>query len=707
MSNEPSPEKKLPLHRRFLPTTLAGKSAAVTALVLVVILVVVWIFRLFGSQSVRLIHAVSPLHIAIEFALVILIPLVLYWGIRRWNQVIEGEFPDIDRAWEAGINALRAKGVSPSDYPIFLILGSAGNETEQGLMEALDTELTIHGVPDSSGVSHALQWYMSSDAIYLFCPGASSLSALMGRWSPASMNVAPGRIARRRTGGAAEGGSGATASPSTAAHGAATGLNGIQKIERAAPGPTAAPAGASKPTPLKKETAMRPAPQSPPPTPPSSQPQPYLGTIGQHAIDSSPQSGSPRETAATPPRSSAFDVPATKPQPRSGTPAADTPRPQSTSPASGGGAAGEALRPAPRYEGTISFDQYPPSQPSAPAQPAGSHTRAATADTTQATATPPRALGRPSEASDSTPHRIDDAKASPGSARPTQPLATSNAPLALHGSGGHKKVALPASLDTSDQIPRLRYVCKLLQRARRPMCGINGAVTLIPFELSRVGPLQLSAIAQSARNDVETIQQTLGVRCPVTAMLVGLEQDKGFTELVRRLQSGLLSRRLGGRFDLRSRPTPDELNTHSDRLCDAFEDWVYRLFSREDGLAQQRGNRKLYALACKIRHELKPRLRIVLGQAFGCESSEQDVVGDNDDSFFFSGCYFAASGATTGQPAFVRGVFKDKLVDEQSKVQWTPESRRKQHLLTTFTILGWIIALLLTALLVVQNFVVD
>ncbi|QEG01448.1 hypothetical protein Mal15_55240 [Stieleria maiorica] len=705
MSNEPSPEKKLPLHRRFLPTTLAGKSATVTALALVVILIVVWIFRLFGSQSVRLIHAVSPLHIAIEFALVILIPLVLYWGIRRWNQVIEGEFPDIDRAWEAGIDALRAKGVSPSDYPIFLILGSAGNETEQGLMEALDTELSVHGVPDASGVSHALQWYMSSDAIYLFCPGASSLSALMGRWSPSSMNVAPGRIARRGISGAAGGASSAGSSPPSAVPGAATGLNGIQKIERATPGTAPAPAGASKPTPLKKESAMRPAPQSTPPGPQPSQPQPYLGTIGQHALDSSPQSGPPRETAAMP-RASAFDVPAPRPQPRSETPRAESPRPQSTPPASGG-AAGDALRPAPRYEGTISFDQYPPSQPSAPAQPTGSPTRAATADTTQATTTQPRSLGRPSQASDSTPQRNDDVKASTGPARPTQPLTSSAAPLALPGGGGHKKIALPASLDTSDQIPRLRYVCKLLKRARRPMCGINGAVTLIPFELSRVGPLQLSAIAQSARNDVETIQQTLGVRSPVTAVLVGLEQDKGFTELVRRLQSGLLSRRLGGRFDLRSRPTPDELNTHSDRLCDAFEDWVYRLFSREDGLAQQRGNRKLYALTCKIRHELKPRLRIVLGQAFGCESSEQDLDGDNDDSFFFSGCYFAASGALTGQPAFVRGVFKDKLVDEQSKVQWTPASRRKQHLLTTFTILGWIIALLLTALLVVQNFVVD
>ena len=674
MSNEPPPEKKLPLHRRFLPTTLAGKSAAVTALALVVLLILVWIFRLFGSQSVRLIHAVSLTHIVIEIALVILIPVVLYWGMRRWNQVIEGEFPDIDRAWEAGIAALEAKGVSPSDYPIFLILGSSDDQAEQGLMEALETKLPVHGVPDAAGVSHALQWYMSTNAIYLFCPGASSLSALMGRWAPSSMSIASRRIARRSDGGAA-----ASDAANATAPGASPSQIGIQKIQRAAPGKPPAPAAAkSQPAKLQKESAMRPAPQTTPPDRQPAQPQTYLGTIGNQAMDSSPLAGASRETAAPPPRGSAFDLP-TPPRPQ-------TPKPQLPRPPAPAAAMGDALRGAPRYEGTISFDQYPPSQPgTGPAPGPASETQ-----------TPPAVAAAA--------HRAPVAAETP-----SQPHAatttSSGAPLAMPRSSGNKKVALPASLDTSDQIPRLRYVCKLLKRARRPMCGINGAVTLIPFELSRVGPLQLSAIAQSARSDIETIQQTMGVRSPVTAVIVGLEQDKGFIELVRRLQSGLLSRRLGGRFDLRSRPTPDELNTHSDRLCDAFEDWVYRLFSREDGLAQQRGNRKLYALTCKIRHELKPRLRMVLGQAFGCESSEKSAGGEKDDSFFFSGCYFAASGATTGQAAFVKGVLKDKLVDEQSKVEWTPESRRKQRLLTTFTVLGWIIALLLTVLLVLQSFV--
>ncbi|MCA9135258.1 MAG: hypothetical protein KDB00_00830 [Planctomycetales bacterium] len=696
MSTDSPPPKKLPLHRRFLPTTIAGKAAATAALLLTAILVMVWMLRLFGSDSVRLSHAVSVTHMIIELALVVMIPVVLYWGIRRWNQVIEGEYPEIDRAWEAGIEALRAKGVALTDYPIFLILGSSDDEVEHGLMEALDTKMIIHGVPDATGVSHALQWYMSSDAIYLFCPGASSLSALMGRWTAPTLKSGPRQNLAARLSTASATTPSASAVGSSDANSSQIGIPKIQRVERSATGSASKPSGPqtvgpesakSQPAMLKKESSMRPAAHRENVT--SSAPEPYLGTIQHHSIDSAPRESSIRDTAAAATgRGTPFDMPSARPKPQPfSAPASDT--------------SGDALRPAPRYQGTISFDQYA----SAP-QPSSASQRGPSDPPTNAASTrefgPPRSTGTVSVDHGVAATGTVDAttpKSKGGSTTATKPVGSIAMP---RGSAG-KKIALPASLDTSDQLPRLRYVCKLLKRSRRPMCGINGAITLLPFELSRVGPLQLSAIAQSARGDVAMIQDTLGIRSPVTAVLVGLEQDKGFAELVRRLQSGLLSRRLGGRFDLRSRPTPEELNTHSDRLCDAFEDWVYRLFSREDGLAQQRGNRKLYALTCKIRHELKPRLRIVLGQAFGCESSESGGDATDDDSFFFSGCYFAASGAMSGQPAFVKGVLQDKLADEQSKVQWTKQTLRTHRLFTIFSIIGWILCILLIAALIAKQ----
>ena len=262
-----------------------------------------------------------------------------------------------------------------------------------------------------------------------------------------------------------------------------------------------------------------------------------------------------------------------------------------------------------------------------------------------------------------------------------------------------RQIALPTDLDASDELPRLRYLCQLLQRTRRPRCGVNGIVTLVPFDIAAVGPMQLSALSQSARGDLETIQQALGIRIPITALLVGLEQDRGFIELTRRLQPELLQRRLGGRFDLRACPTPKELNSHSDQLCDAFESWVYRLFARDEALAEHRGNRKLYELISRIRYELKPRLRIFLGQAFGCEARDETLPIEDENSFFFSGCYFAATAATTGRPAFVKGVLQDKLIDEQSQVEWTAATLRKQRLMSLFANLGWSIVVILAAIL--------
>lgn len=732
MPDEPQEAPKRPFYRRLWPTTIAGKAALVTTLVLTLILVAVWLLRFFGPDSVRVLHAVSNTQVVIEILLVILIPIVLYWGIRRWNQVIEGDYPDIDLAWKAGVAALKAKGVSISDYPVFLVLGSPDDHVEFGLMSALDSDLAICGVPEGDGVSHALRWFMSEDAIYLFCPHASCLSELVRRWKP-SLQPGQRQVQRIRTmSSAAETTTGA-AQPT-----AVDSQMELPRIERPATAktPVPSPAGQEKSAVLTKQSRMpAAAPNAPGQSGLSASGSPssgggqggsesYMGTIGSFnmpAASASPPGFSPPAASApsasapsvsapsvsapafAPPSISASGVtPPSVSAPSASAPSASAPSvtPPSASsapfnmppanPPASAAAGGDALRPAPKFEGTIMFDQYSSEQAVKPEPPAAAapvaRPQTAQRPPAQPTAAQPPAAQRPA-----TPA---PAVASPAAQPATAPQRS--APLASRAtSGKQKEIALPSNLDTTNQIPRLKYVCRLLQRSRRPRCGVNGLVTLLPYEMHQVNPLQLSAIAQSARNDVATIEKTLQLRIPVTAMLIGMANDKGFTELVRRLQSTLLSRRLGGRFDLRSRPTPDELNSHSDRLCDAFEDWVYHLFGREEGLSQQRGNRKLYALTCKIRHELKPRLRMVLGKAFGCDASADATNASGEDGFFFSGCYFAASGGSDGDAAFVKGVLQDKLLDEQSQVQWTEAAKQRHTAFRTLSVIGWLIAICL------------
>jgi type VI protein secretion system component VasK len=217
-------------------------------------------------------------------------------------------------------------------------------------------------------------------------------------------------------------------------------------------------------------------------------------------------------------------------------------------------------------------------------------------------------------------------------------------------------------------------------------------VTLIPFGLGQATARQISELSESLRDDLGVIQSTLRLRYPVTALVIGIDRDSGFGELVQRLDPGLLTGRLGGRFDVQKLPTPEELNEHSDKICDAFEEWLYRLFRQEGALARQRGNRKLYGFLSRIRNQLKPNLRTFLGKAFGCEPSE----GTGESSFFFSGCYFAGSDLSLGNAAFVRGVLFDKLIQEQGQVEWTGAALRVHRWLKVFGLLGWTLCFVLS-----------
>ncbi|MGI9459073.1 MAG: type VI secretion protein IcmF/TssM N-terminal domain-containing protein [Pirellulales bacterium] len=671
---EPKKNKpKKPFLRRLLPQSTAGWTACFTAFVLFTTVMVVWLVRRYQPDSVAPPHAISLGRMVAEVSLVLVIPIFVYWGVRRWNQVIDGEFPDIDKAWSAGISALQAQGISTNKLPIFLILGSSSRNLESELTHALNTRLKVAGIPDESGIAHALQWYVSDDAIYLFCPGASSLSKVLQTWRPASprTNSLPRPQSRSYTPV-----SGKTAAESTP--------------QTSSPKPSNKPPESGKPkassllmpkessttgqTPSPPASSLKPQPAS------ASQPAPsYLGTIQMPGVET-PSNASGSLPGPDPATRSTPAMPSLSSSPSMGPAAADPKVAFPISPAVTPGQAGQPTD----FVGTVNFAQASGAQSTSP--PIGSSPAIETSADLGDPSPPFNHAGSPT----SNRVAVDQRQSRP-------PQESSRAPFK------QRQIALPTDLDASDELPRLRYLCQLLQRTRRPRCGVNGIITLVPFDIAAVGPMQLSALSQSARGDLETIQHALGIRIPVTALLVGLEQDRGFIELARRLQPELLERRLGGRFDLRNRPTPKELNSHSDQICDAFESWVYRLFARDEALAEHRGNRKLYELISRIRYELKPRLRIFLGQAFGCEAPDETLPIEDDKSFFFSGCYFAATAATTGRPAFVKGVLQDKLMDEQSQVEWTAAALRKQRLISLFANLGWIIVVILAATLLVRE----
>jgi len=232
-----------------------------------------------------------------------------------------------------------------------------------------------------------------------------------------------------------------------------------------------------------------------------------------------------------------------------------------------------------------------------------------------------------------------------------------------------RPITLPSG-EASEQEQRLQYLCQLIRRARQPTCPINGIISLLSFGLIQRGPREGRELQQTLKRDLQTIHRVFQIRCPVTAVVAGMEEESGFRELVRRVgRDRAGAQRFGKGFSLSNPPIPERLEALCAHACGSFEDWVYTLF-REKGSLSKPGNTKLYSLLCKIRHDVQTRLGNIL--VAGCSSDpDQDA---NAEPLYFGGCYFAATGDTEDRQAFVKGVF-DKLPDEQAELQWTREAR--------------------------------
>ena len=241
---------------------------------------------------------------------------------------------------------------------------------------------------------------------------------------------------------------------------------------------------------------------------------------------------------------------------------------------------------------------------------------------------------------------------------------------------------LPA--EATDQDRRLQYVCRLIQRARQPLCPINGILTMLPFGLIQSSPPEAIEVQRALQKDLATVLDKLKVRCPATAMVVGLEEESGFRELVRRVgRARAVGQRFGKGFSIGNPPLPERLEALAAHACGSFEDWVYTLFREKDALSKP-GNTKLFGLLCKIRRSVQSRLGNILVAGFAAG----EAAGRPAENFLFSGCYFAATGDTEDRQAFVQGVF-DKLPQQQEDLQWTDDAYREDDRHQWFAQLGF------------------
>lgn len=251
--------------------------------------------------------------------------------------------------------------------------------------------------------------------------------------------------------------------------------------------------------------------------------------------------------------------------------------------------------------------------------------------------------------------------------------------------------------EANDQTSRIRYACQLIRKSRYPFCPINGVMVLVPFNVLSLSDDAVSEVQRAVKFDLTSLRETLTLKAPTVALFTGLDQEPGFRELVRRVGSvGAARQRFGQGMDVRCRPNSRELEAIAAHACGAFEDWVYTLF-REDGALTRPGNTLLHSLLCTVRSKLKTPITSLLSNGFGSTSE------DTDAEMPFAGCYFAATGDTEDQRAFVRGVF-DKLADAQEDLEWTSAATKNSNRATVSRYAGFACCAVLSISLIVMIF---
>ena len=148
-----APRKMLDSSRRLSGLSLPARVAIATEVLLILIVIVAAVSYSFMKNRTPFLVAFPPAYCAVIVALVIVIPFVLYKALQIWLEGDVSPYPDIDRAWKAGIEELERQGIDIRQVPLFLIFGAASLRQEKGLFDAARLELGIREIPNGTAPS--------------------------------------------------------------------------------------------------------------------------------------------------------------------------------------------------------------------------------------------------------------------------------------------------------------------------------------------------------------------------------------------------------------------------------------------------------------------------------------------------------------------------------------------------------------------------
>lgn len=270
----------------------------------------------------------------------------------------------------------------------------------------------------------------------------------------------------------------------------------------------------------------------------------------------------------------------------------------------------------------------------------------------------------------------EDAPPAGDPAAPTAPPPPPRVPQLLQDAAGVERTRA-----------RLRYLGRLIAHNRKPFCGANGIVLLVPFAAVG-GEAVAHQAAGTCRLDLAAVREGLKTDCPVVGVVCDADTAPGAGAFLRLIPDDRKDRLLGQPFPLVPDLPPEKVPTAvADAVRwsgEALERLVLRGVRAGEAGGETdalRANADLYRFLAAVRGREE-----WVGYVFG-----KAAAGTEGGPVRFGGCFLAATGADpVAQQGFVAGVFR-LLADYQNYVTWTPAAKAEDDSYRGWAAFGYLL----------------
>ena len=156
-------------YRGFLASSLPARIAWTVAIFQLFVVVLAFLMVLLLGQGSIFQSWWSPGKAITLLVLLLVVPILVYYAARLWLDRGEtSRWGDVEAAWSVALAELSRQQVNLKDVPLFLLLGTDGQEQERGILQDVPVALTVLASPPGSAPLH---FSGGSDAVFLCLSG--------------------------------------------------------------------------------------------------------------------------------------------------------------------------------------------------------------------------------------------------------------------------------------------------------------------------------------------------------------------------------------------------------------------------------------------------------------------------------------------------------------------------------------------------------